>query len=170
MLFAHADLAMEMGYREDQIFITNPGDVLEYYNGQLKLTGQVPSGNVLVDGIGVGDIGNVVLTDRRVLSEDGIFVVVATISRRLGKVLVGPQITSRGFVYMKTSIDLIQTCSDMTLDILETHLSNDKKFDWGDLKSDLRGKIGKYLYKETKRRPVVLPIIMEASNYQLENE
>lgn len=170
MLFAHADLAMEMGYREDQIFITNPGDVLEYYNGQLKLTGQVPSGNVLVDGIGVGDIGNVVLTDRRVLSEDGIFVVVATISRRLGKVLVGPQITSRGFVYMKTSIDLIQTCSDMTLDILETHLSNDKKFDWGDLKSDLREKIGKYLYKETKRRPVVLPIIMEASNYQLENE
>ena len=138
---------------------------MDYRKGQMTMTSQVPAGNVLVDGSGVGDIGNVVLRDRRILSEDGIFVVVATISRRTKKVLVGPQITSRGFVFMKTSLDLIEECSDITLDVLENHLDK-KDFDWGDLKSDLREKIVKYLFKETKRRPVILPIIMEGSNYQ----
>ncbi|XJS09756.1 ribonuclease J [Aerococcaceae bacterium WGS1372] len=165
MLKAHADLANEVGYEDSQIFLPNIGDVIEYKDGKMTMTAQVPAGNVLIDGIGVGDIGNVVLRDRRILSEDGIFVIVTTISRRLGKVLVGPQITSRGFVYMKTSIDLIEACSDMTLDILEEHLATEN-FDWSELKGDLREKIGKYLYKETQRRPVVLPIIMEASNYQ----
>lgn len=167
MLFAHAAIAQEMGYDEEHVLIASPGDVMEYRKGHLAITGQVLSGDILIDGIGVGDIGNVVLRDRRILSEDGIFVVVATISRRLGEVLVGPQITSRGFVYMKTSIDLIQACSDMTIDILEEHLKLENQFDWGELKGELREKIGKYLYKETKRRPVVLPIIMEASSYQL---
>lgn len=165
MLAAHADIANEVGYEDSQIFIPNIGDVIEYKDGKMTMTAQVPAGNVLIDGIGVGDIGNVVLRDRRILSEDGIFVIVATISRRLGTVLVGPQITSRGFVYMKTSIDLIEACSDMTLDILDEHLAGEN-FDWSELKSELREKIGKYLYKETQRRPVVLPIIMEASNYQ----
>lgn len=169
MLAAHASLANEVGYEENQIFLPYIGDVIEYNNGKMTMTAQVPAGNVLVDGIGVGDIGNVVLRDRRILSEDGIFVVVATISRRLGRVLVGPQITSRGFVYMKTSIDLIEACSDMTLDILDDHLKGEN-FDWSELKGDLREKIGKYLYKETQRRPVVLPIIMEASNYQPNKE
>ncbi|MGX7092645.1 ribonuclease J [Hutsoniella sourekii] len=165
MLVAHAQLAKELGYSDSQIFLTHIGDVIEYKNHKMTMTQTVTAGDTLVDGLGVGDIGNVVLRDRRILSEDGIFVVVATISRRLEKVLVGPQITSRGFVYMKTSIDLIQTCSDMTLDVLEEHLASDN-FDWGDLKGDLREKLGKYLFKETKRRPVVLPIIMEASSYQ----
>ena len=169
MLAAHARLANEVGYEDNQIFLPYIGDVIEYNKGKMTMTAQVPAGNVLIDGIGVGDIGNVVLRDRRILSEDGIFVVVATISRRLGRVLVGPQITSRGFVYMKTSIDLIEACSDMTLDILEEHLNGDN-FDWSELKGDLREKIGKYLYKETQRRPVVLPIIMEASNYQPNKE
>ncbi|MGO3200780.1 MAG: ribonuclease J [Ruoffia tabacinasalis] len=169
MLAAHARLANEVGYEDKQIFLPYIGDVIEYNKGKMTMTTQVPAGNVLIDGIGVGDIGNVVLRDRRILSEDGIFVVVATISRRLGRVLVGPQITSRGFVYMKTSIDLIEACSDMTLDILEEHLNGDN-FDWSELKGDLREKIGKYLYKETQRRPVVLPIIMEASNYQPNKE
>ena len=164
-LHAHAKLAEELGYDKDHIFLPNLGDVIDYRKGQMTMTSQVPAGNVLVDGSGVGDIGNVVLRDRRILSEDGIFVVVATISRRTKKVLVGPQITSRGFVFMKTSLDLIEECSDITLDVLENHLDK-KDFDWGDLKSDLREKIGKYLFKETKRRPVILPIIMEGSNYQ----
>ncbi len=169
MLFAHGKLALELGYAESQIFYPKLGDVVEYSKNRMQITNSVPSGDVLIDGIGVGDIGNVVLRDRRILSEDGIFVVVATISRRLKRVLVGPQITSRGFVYMKTSIDLIQECSDMTLDILEKHLADDN-FDWGELKGDLREKLGKYLFKETKRRPVILPIIMEASSYQPEND
>lgn len=165
MLAAHADVAEEIGYHPNQIFRANIGDVIEYKNNKMTMTATIQAGDVLVDGSGVGDIGNVVLRDRRILSEDGIFIVVATISRRLGKVLVGPQITSRGFVYMKTSIDLIQVCSDITLDVLEEHLAS-KQFDWGDLKNDLREKLGKYLFKETQRRPVILPIIMEASSYQ----
>ncbi|UUX34073.1 ribonuclease J [Fundicoccus culcitae] len=168
-LAAHGKLANEVGISNSNVFIAALGDVIEYKNGTMTMTKQVQAGDVLVDGIGVGDIGNVVLRDRRILSEDGIFVIVATISRRLGRVLVGPQITSRGFVYMKTSLDLIEACSDMTIDILEEHLASDN-FDWSNLKSDLREKIGKYLFKETKRRPVVLPIIMEASNYQLPEE
>ena len=133
------------------------------------MTRKVEAGNVLVDGTGVGDIGSVVLRDRRILSEDGIFIVVATISRRLQRVLVGPHITSRGFMFMKTNIDLIAACSDLTLDVLEEHLASDN-FEWGTLKADLRERISKYLYKETKRKPVVLPIVMEASGYQLPDE
>lgn len=164
MLQAHANLAQQVGMSPESVIIPAVGDVMEYHKGKMINTSQVEAGDVLVDGIGVGDIGNVVLKDRRILSEDGIFIVVATISRRLKKILVGPQITSRGFVFMKTSISLIESCSDITLDVLETHLASDD-FDWNHLKSDLREKIGKYLYKETKRRPVVLPIIMDASSY-----
>lgn len=164
MLQAHAHLAQDIGYDESQIFTPKIGDVLEYKKQKMVMTQQVPAGDVLVDGSGVGDIGNVVLRDRRILSEDGIFIIVATISRRLQRVLVGPQITSRGFVYMKTSTDLLQMCSDMTLDILDDHIGRED-FDWGDLKGDLREKISKYLFKETQRRPVVLPIIMEGSGY-----
>lgn len=164
MLQAHANLAQQVGMSPESVIIPAVGDVMEYHKGKMINISQVEAGDVLVDGIGVGDIGNVVLKDRRILSEDGIFIVVATISRRLKKILVGPQITSRGFVFMKTSISLIESCSDITLDVLETHLASDD-FDWNHLKSDLREKIGKYLYKETKRRPVVLPIIMDASSY-----
>lgn len=169
MLRAHANLARQLGYKEEQLILTNLGDVVELVKGELVITKQVESGDVLVDGIGVGDIGSVVLRDRRILSEEGIFVVVATISRRLGKVLVGPQITSRGFIYVKENIEILQVCSTITLDTLEQHLASDD-FDWNELKQDLRDQISKYLYQETKRRPVVLPIIMEASGYQLPNE
>lgn len=169
MLSAHAKLANQLGIDDNCIFIPALGDVIEFSKGKASMTGQVPAGNVLVDGIGVGDIGNVVLRDRRILSEDGIFVVVATISRRLKRILVGPQITSRGFVYMKTSTDLIEACSDMTLDVLEEHIVRED-FDWSELKGDLRERLGKFLFKETKRRPVILPIIMEASNYQPQND
>lgn len=169
MLAAHGKLAKQVGLTDDQIIIPAVGDVIEYKDSKFNVSSQIPAGDILVDGSGVGDIGNVVLRDRRILSEDGIFVVVATISRRLKKILVGPQITSRGFVYMKTSTDLIEACSDITLDVLEQHVSSDN-FDWGELKGDLREKIGKFLFKETKRRPVVLPIIMEASNYKADKE
>ena len=165
MLKAHADLALQVGMASDQIIIPAIGDVVQYQKNKMSISGSVEAGDVLVDGSGVGDIGNVVLHDRQVLSEDGIFVVVATISRRLKQVLVGPQITSRGFVFMKASIDLVEACSDITLDVLESQLASDN-FDWGNLKGELKEKIGKFLYKETKRRPVILPIIMEASSYQ----
>ena len=167
MQHAHANVAKQLGYEDDQLIIPAVGDVIELYKGRFQITQQVESGDVLVDGIGVGDIGSVVLRDRRILSEEGIFVIVATISRRLGRVLVGPQITSRGFIYVKDNIEILQMCSTMTLDILDKHLASED-FEWNELKQDLREQIGKYLYQETKRRPVVLPIIMEASSYQPE--
>lgn len=164
-LLAHAELAHELGIPHKNIYIPSKGDVIEIKNGQLSVPGQVPAGNVLVDGIGVGDIGNVVLKDRKILSEDGIFVAVVTISRRLGKILSGPQIISRGFVYMRTSEDLVQDSENIVREIIDTHLASDD-FEWPRLKQEVRDALSKYLFEKTKRRPVILPIIMEASNYK----
>lgn len=164
-LLAHAELAHELGIPYSNIFIPGKGDVIEISNGRMTATGQVPAGNVLVDGIGVGDIGNIVLKDRKILSEDGIFVVVVTISRRLGKILSGPQIVSRGFVYMKTSEELLQESQKIVTDIVEENLASDN-FEWPRLKQEVRDGLSRYLFEQTKRRPVILPIIMEASHYK----
>jgi ribonuclease J len=131
----------------------------------MHMTGQVPAGNVLIDGIGVGDIGNIVLRDRKLLSEDGIFVVVVTISRRLNKILSGPEIVSRGFVYMKASEELVKESSNIVREVVEDNLHT-KDFDWAKLKQEIRDSLSRYLFEKTKRKPVILPIIMEASNYQ----
>ncbi len=162
---AHAEIAHELGIPYKNIFIPGKGDVIEIKNGRMSVTEQVPASNVLVDGIGVGDIGNIVLKDRKILSEDGIFVAVVTISRRLGKILSGPQIMSRGFVYMKTSEDLVQEASDIVTEVVESNLAS-KDFEWPKLKQEVRDSLSRYLFEKTKRRPVILPIIMEASNYK----
>ncbi|MGY3724740.1 ribonuclease J [Granulicatella balaenopterae] len=162
---AHAEIAHELGIPHKNIFIPGKGDVVEIKNGRMSVTEQVPASNVLVDGIGVGDIGNIVLKDRKILSEDGIFVAVVTISRRLGKILSGPQIMSRGFVYMKTSEDLVQEASEIVTEVVESNLAS-KDFEWPKLKQEVRDSLSRYLFEKTKRRPVILPIIMEASNYK----
>ncbi|MCQ9209709.1 ribonuclease J [Granulicatella seriolae] len=167
-LLAHAELANELGIPYKNIYIPGKGDIIEIKNGRMNAAGQVPAGNVLVDGIGVGDIGNIVLKDRKILSEDGIFVAVVTISRRLGKILTGPQIVSRGFVYMKTSEDLLQESSDIVREVVEANLAQ-SDFEWPRLKQEVRDSLSRYLFDKTKRRPVILPIIMEASNYQKNN-
>lgn len=161
-LAAHADLAHELGMAYKNIFITGRGDVLEYKNKQLSSAGSVPADNVMIDGIGVGDIGNIVLRDRKVLSEDGIFVIVVTIDRKGQKIVSSPQITSRGFVYVKASRDLIKESGEMTEEIVMKHLHSDD-FEWSKLKQDIRDKLSRYLFEQTKRRPVILPVIMEAS-------
>lgn len=161
-LAAHADLAHELGMAYKNIFITGRGDVLEYKNKQLSSVGSVPADNVMIDGIGVGDIGNIVLRDRKVLSEDGIFVIVVTIDRKGQKIVSSPQITSRGFVYVKASRDLIKESGEMTEEIVMKHLHSDD-FEWSKLKQDIRDKLSRYLFEQTKRRPVILPVIMEAS-------
>lgn len=130
----------------------------------MRMAGQVPAGNVLIDGIGVGDIGNIVLRDRKLLADNGIFVAVITISRRQGKILSGPEIISRGFVYMKASEDLIKNSAEIARKVVEDNLKN-KDFEWATLKQEIRDSLSRYLFEETKRRPVILPIIMEASNY-----
>lgn len=161
-LDAHARLGEEIGIPMKNIFITARGDILEYEKGIMSQGGSVPAENVLIDGIGVGDIGNIVLRDRKILSEDGIFIVVVTISRREKKIISYPQITSRGFVYVKASRDLIQESSEMVTEVVEKNLQ-DSDFEWAKLKQDIRDRLGRYLFEQTKRRPVILPVIMEAS-------
>ncbi len=144
------------------IYITGRGDVLEYKNKRMSVAGTTSAENVMIDGLGIGDIGNIVLRDRKILSEDGIFVAVVTISRREKKIISKPQITSRGFVYVKASRDLMKESSNMIETIVEKHLeSND--FEWSKLKQDIRDQLGRYLFEQTKRRPVILPVIMEAT-------
>ncbi len=162
LLSAHANLAQEVGLPLNRIFITARGDVLEYDEGELTTAGSVSAENVMVDGIGVGDIGNIVLKDRKVLSEDGIFVAVVTINRREKRIVSKPQITSRGFVYVKASRDLIREGGEMVEQIVDKHLHEDD-FEWSKLKQDIRDQLSRYLFEQTKRRPVILPVIMEAS-------
>ncbi|OJG42756.1 metallo-beta-lactamase [Enterococcus gilvus] len=161
-LSAHARLANELGMPFKNIFITGRGDVLEYKNKHMSAAGSVPADNIMIDGIGVGDIGNIVLRDRKVLSDDGIFVVVVTIDRKLKKIVSAPQITSRGFVYIKASRDLIKESADITSEIVEKHLHSDD-FEWSKLKQDIRDHLSRHLFEQTKRRPVILPVIMEAN-------
>lgn len=161
-LAAHAELAKQLGIPERNIFICARGDVLEYAKGEMVQAAAVPAENVLIDGIGVGDIGNIVLRDRKILSEDGIFVTVVTINRREKKIVSQPQITSRGFVYVKASRDLIRESADIVTEIVEKHLQDDN-FEWAKLKQDIRDRLSRYLFEQTKRRPVILPVIMESS-------
>lgn len=161
-LAAHADLAHEVGILMKNIFITARGDVLEYKKDHMHAAGNVPAENVMIDGIGVGDIGNIVLRDRKVLSEDGIFVAVVTINRREKKIVSAPQITSRGFVYVKASRDLIRESGEIVAEIVEKHL-HDEEFEWSKLKQDIRDRLSRFLFEQTKRRPVILPVIMESS-------
>lgn len=164
-LVAHTELAHELGIPYKNMYVPSKGDVIEINDGKLRVTKQVQAGNVLVDGIGVGDIGNVVLKDRKILSEDGIVVVSATISRRLGKILAGPTITSRGFVYMKNSRELIAETQQLVKKVIEQHLATND-FEWNRIKQDMRETVSRHLTEQTKRRPIVLPIVMEASHYQ----
>lgn len=161
-LAAHADLAHELGIAYKNIFITGRGDVLEYTKGRMSASGSEPAENVMIDGLGVGDIGNIVLRDRKILSEDGIFVVVVTISRKEQKIVSSPQITSRGFVYVKNSKDLIKESGTMVEGIIQEHLVS-PNFEWSKLKQDIRDALGRYLFDQTKRRPLILPVIMEAT-------
>ncbi|CAD5899809.1 MULTISPECIES: ribonuclease J [Carnobacterium] len=161
-LAAHADLAHEVGIPRKNIFIPGKGDVMEYTKGRMRMAGQVEAGNTMIDGIGVGDIGNIVLRDRKLLSEDGIFVAVVTISRKQGKIISGPDITTRGFVYVRANEDLIKESNEIVKKVVEDNLSR-KEFEWSRLKQEIRESLSKYLFEKTRRRPVILPIIMESS-------
>ncbi|MGM0217783.1 ribonuclease J [Enterococcus sp. AZ126] len=161
-LAAHADLAHELGIPYKNIFITGRGDILEYSKQKMNVAGSTTADNIMIDGIGVGDIGNIVLRDRRILSEDGIFVAVVTINRREKRIVSPAKITSRGFVYVKTSKDLMKESSNIVTEIVEKHLES-SDFEWSKLKQDIREQLSRYLFEQTKRRPVILPVIMEAT-------
>ncbi|MBZ2173717.1 ribonuclease J [Schnuerera sp. xch1] len=156
----HAELAMELGMPKDNIFIANNGSVIEFTKKSGTINKFVQSGNILVDGLGIGDVGNIVLRDRKHLSEDGLIVVVVTISKQEGKVIAGPDIISRGFVYVRESEDLMEEARAVVRTAL---IECEKKHitDWATLKSSIRDALRGFLYEKIKRNPMILPIIME---------
>ena len=159
-LKAQAKIAESLGISKDNIFILSSGDVLEVSEEQAKVNGRVPVGAILVDGLGVGDVGNVVLRDRQHLAEDGIMIVVMSLDKASGELVAGPDIVSRGFVYVKESDELIEEARRTVDDALQACL--DKGItDWGKLKTTTKDVLGDYVWKKTKRRPMILPIIME---------
>ena len=160
LLAAHAEIAHEAGIPLANIFIVGMGDILRYEKGQMNASGHVNAGNTMIDGIGVGDIGNIVLRDRKMLAEDGIFIAVVTIDRKKKRVVSKPKVTSRGFVYLKTSRDLLAESGTLVTETVQKNLDN-KEFDWTHLKQDVRDKLSRFLFEQTKRRPVILPVIME---------
>lgn len=157
---AQAKIAEELGYDKEHIKIIASGDVLEIDEDGADVTGHVQVGNILVDGLGVGDVGNIVLRDRQHLAEDGIIIVVMTLESGSGQVLAGPDIVSRGFVYVRGAEDLMddaRTVLDETMDYCMDHNITD----WGKIKTEVKDALGEFVWKETKRRPMIMPIIME---------
>ena len=160
MLIAHSKLAQQLGMQKSQIFIADKGDIVEYKNGKMRMSGRVQAGNILIDGIGVGDVGNIVLRDRKLLSQDGIFIVVVTLNRAQKKIASGPEILSRGFVYVRESEALMTEASEIAKTVIEKYVGKDT-FEWTNIKQEIRDTLNTYLFQKTKRRPMIIPIIME---------
>ncbi len=156
----HAQLAEKMGVNRDNIFIADIGTVLEFTKDSGRTAGTVIAGKVLVDGLGVGDVGNIVLRDRKHLSQDGLIAVVVTISKERGQVVAGPDIISRGFVYVRESEDLMEEARGVIKDAL-AKCEEKQITEWGTIKSQVRESLREFIYEKTKRNPMILPIIME---------
>jgi ribonuclease J len=157
----HAKLATDVGVDEENIFILDLGDSIDIENGVAHLGAKIPAGTVMIDGLGVGDVGNIVLRDRKLLSQDGILVVVVTLSKATGAVMSGPDIISRGFVYVRESEALLDEATKLVEATLIKMVS-DNISEWSSLKTAVRDTLGRFLYEQTRRRPMILPIIMEA--------
>jgi len=159
-LVANRNLAQSMGVPKENILLMSSGDVVEIGEDSCKVAGHVPSGGILVDGLGVGDVGNIVLRDRQNLAQNGIIIVVLTLEKYSNQLLAGPDIVSRGFVYVRESEDLLdearQIVDDAVMDCLDRHLT-----DWGKIKNIIRDSLSDFLWKRMKRNPMILPIIME---------
>lgn len=159
-LAAHAKAAMAIGMLPENIFIPKRGSIMEYEKGDFVPSGAVSSGDVMIDGNAIGDVGNIVLRDRKVLSEDGIFIVAITVNRRDKKIISKAKVHTRGFVYVKKSRDILRESADLINKTVEDYLAKDN-FDWGELKGSVRDNLAKYLFEQTKRRPAILPVVME---------
>ncbi|MCR4867489.1 MAG: ribonuclease J [Lachnospiraceae bacterium] len=159
-LKAQAKLAMDLGMEKDKVFILSSGDILELDEHEAKVTGKVPTGAIFVDGIGVGDVGNIVLRDRQQLSEEGMMTVVLALDQATGELMAGPDIVSRGFVYVRESEELITEATELMHEVVEDLLSRGIT-DWGKIKSSIKESLSDYVWKKTKRRPMIIPIIQE---------
>lgn len=160
MLRKHALLGQSVGVEPENIFLVDIGDIVEIQGGVARKAGKVPAGNVLIDGLGVGDVGNIVLRDRKLLSQDGILVVVVTLSKQDGTIVSGPDIISRGFVYVRESEGLLDEANRIVSSTLEKLMSENVN-EWASLKTSVKDSLGRFLYEQTRRRPMILPIIME---------
>ncbi|EJQ48676.1 ribonuclease J [Bacillus mycoides] len=156
----HMKLANDCGIPEENCFIMDNGDVLALRSDEASVAGKIPSGSVYIDGNGIGDIGNIVLRDRRILSEEGLVIVVVSIDMKEFKVAAGPDIISRGFVYMRESSDLINDAQTLITTHLEKVMER-KTTQWSEIKNEITDTLAPFLYEKTKRRPMILPIIME---------
>ena len=159
-LAKHAMLAEQMGIDPKNIFIGDIGNTIELSSDELKQVGNVPAGEVYVDGYGVGDVGNIVLNDRKRLSKDGIIIIVATIDSQNGYIVSGPDIVSRGFVFVRENEELMNSARDLACRIFDEQY--DRRYhDWNSVKTKMRDEISRLMYEKTKRSPMVLPIFME---------
>lgn len=159
-LIHHANLAKEVGIPEKNIFIAENGRIIEFTKDSARLAGKVTAGKVMVDGLGVGDVGNIVLRDRKQLAQDGILIVVVTIDKETTEVVAGPDIISRGFVYVRESEELMEQSKEIVRQALKK-CQEEKVTEWSMIKSQVRDTLGKFLFEQTHRRPMILPIIME---------
>ena len=159
-LIAQAKIAEELGYDKDCIKILSSGDVLELDEESAEVTGRVQVGNVMIDGNGVGDVGNIVIRDRQRLADDGVIIIVMTLDSISGQVLAGPDIVSRGFVYVRNSETLMDEMQNVLNNTME-YCVDRRITDWSKIKTEVKDAIGEFVWKETKRRPMILPIIME---------
>ncbi len=157
---AHAKLAANMGIPQNNVLILSSGNVLEIKDDEAKIIGKVPHGGIMVDGLGVGDVGNIVLRDRQMLSQNGLMIVTLTLSKEDNKLLAGPYIVSRGFVYVRESEDLLDEANAVVDAAVRKALAN-PNCDWSKIKSVIRDALGDFVWKQTKRNPMILPIIME---------
>ena len=158
----HAELAQSMGIPKENVFVISSGDVLELSSEKAGVVGKVQAQGILVDGLGVGDVGNIVLRDRQHLSENGLLIVVVTLEKYTNQILSGPDIVSRGFVYVRESENLMDEAKVVVSDALEKCLSKNTT-DWGKMKNEIKDSLSDYLWKKTKRNPMILPIIMEVN-------
>ena len=158
----HAKLAMELGIAKENIIIAETGDVIEFNTKSGMINGSVQSGNILVDGLGVGDVGNIVLRDRKHLSENGLIIAVITIDKNTGDIISGPDIVSRGFIYVRENVDLIDE-SKKIVNIALNKCRDGNIKDWSSIKTMIKDDLNNFIYEKIKRSPMILPIIMEVS-------
>jgi ribonuclease J len=156
----HAELAVEMGVEKKNVKIISTGDVLEVGENTFEVSGKVPAGGVFVDGLGVGDVGNIVLRDRQLLSQNGLLIIVVTLDKLSNQVISGPDIVSRGFVYVRESETLMEDCRLVVVEALDRCIRRNIT-DWGKIKNTIKDSLSEFLWKRTKRSPMILPIITE---------
>jgi ribonuclease J len=152
-----------MGVDKENVFILKCGDVIELTADEARITGSVPSGGIFVDGLGVGDVGNVVLRDRQVLSENGLIAVMITINRVTGELIAGPEILTRGFVYVKEADSLMDEAYDVVSDVID-EIAKRRISDRTKMKGMIRDALSDFVWKKTKRNPMILPVIMEGED------